>query len=329
MKKDLVKYNNEFNLTDLNSLSKAEQDIFFSICSEFTKLKKEKIEISFFDLKKKAQMTDSLYTDTRFLSVVTSAMKKIGNIYFHVSTSSKEVYLHLFDGFELQKDENKFVILLGKEFRNYFYDIPDRLSFTQFELEAFLGLKSKYEKTLLRFLLQNFTGTWKLPFSDFRKIMGFPKSYPNGVISARLDKIVKELNQTEIVSDLSYSLTHKAERGNPVKDISFSYFINKEKYLESQGQMPLFSPVIETKTISETEIVQPVDGLPTLQQVQKTVAENKKCPKCGADVILKTDKQGRKYHCCKNSNYWFSGACRWMEYINDKNCDIIHKGKTI
>ena len=46
-KKDIVKYRNEFNLTNLNALDKIEMDILFTICSKITKNKSMAAEISF------------------------------------------------------------------------------------------------------------------------------------------------------------------------------------------------------------------------------------------------------------------------------------------
>ena len=209
-------------------------------------------------------------------------------------------------------------VSLNPKFARFLYDIPEKIGFTIFELQAFLSLKSKYSKTLFRFFLQNFNGKWTIGIDDLRGILGFSDSYSSGNIIKYIKNILPELESTGYFSDIEMDYTTKNIRGRPIKDVIFSYKINKEKALESQGQTTLnYEPVIEKKTIIEDKIIQNDNGLPHIQSTEKVIETPKKCPRCGGSLITKTKKDGGKYHCCTNSRYWKLGSadCDFYEDI--------------
>ena len=317
-KKDIVKYRNEFNLTNLNKLDKIEQDILFTMCSRITKNKTLEAEMTFAELQKKAFLSERKYSLDKSYQKLSSLGDKIVKIIFTVSNENGFIKMPMFSLFSADGDKENISVRLNSEFAHYLFDIPEKIGFSKFELEQFIFLKSKYAKTLFRFLLQNYKGKWIVGFNDFKAIMDFPKSYGNGRVLDYTKKLFPEIESTGYFSDIEIDVTTFNKQGRPIKDVIFSYKINKEKALEAQGQTTLdYEPVKEKKEIIEVETVQHDDGLPTLETVTKVIETEKKCPRCGGNLITKTKKDGGKYHCCTNSRYWKLGSadCDFYEDI--------------
>ena len=317
-KKDIVKYRNEFNLTNLNKLDKIEQDILFTMCSRITKNKTLEAEMTFAELQEKAFLSERKYSWDKSIQKLSSLGDKIVKIIFTVSNENGFIKMPMFSLFSADGDKENISVRLNSEFATYLFDIPEKIGFSKFELEQFVYLKSKYAKTLFRFLLQNYKGKWIVGFNDFREIMGFSKSYGVNTIIERVRKILPEIEKTGYFSNIELDYTTFNKQGRPIKDIIFSYKINKEKELERQGQTTLdYQPVTEKKTIIEDEIIRPDKGLPHIKSTPKVIETPKKCPKCGGNLITKTKKDGGKYHCCMNSKYWKLGAadCDFYEDI--------------
>lgn len=319
-KKDIVKYRNEFNLTNLNKLDKIEQDILFTMCSRITKNKTLKAEMTFAELQEKAFLSERKYSWDKSIQKLSSLGDKIVKIIFTVSNENGFIKMPMFSLFSADGDKENISVRLNSEFATYLFDIPEKIGFSKFELEQFIFLKSKYAKTLFRFLLQNYKGKWVIGFNDFREIMDFPKSYGNGRVLNYTKKLLPEIEETGYFSNIEMDYTTSNKQGRPIKDIIFSYKINKEKALEAQGQTTLdYEPVKEKKEIIEVETVQHDDGLPTLETVTKVIETEKKCPRCGGNLITKTKKDGGKYHCCTNSRYWKLGSADCDFYENIEN----------
>lgn len=294
-KKDIVKYRNEFNLTNLNKLDKIEQDILFTMCSRITKNKTLEAEMTFAELQKKAFLSERKYSLDKSYQKLSSLGDKIVKIIFTVSNENRFIKMPMFSLFSADGDKENISVRLNSEFAHYLFDIPEKIGFSKFELEQFIFLKSKYAKTLFRFLLQNYKGKWIVGFNDFKAIMDFPKSYGNGRVLDYTKKLFPEIESTGYFSDIEIDVTTFNKQGRPIKDIIFSYKINKEKALEAQGQMRLdYEPVIETKEKLTTSVVSDPEELPHLETKKEIIKEEKKCPKCGAKIIQRRVSDERK-----------------------------------
>ncbi len=323
-KKDIVKYNNDFNIANLTDLDKVEIDIFMTICSKFTEHKTDRLEFTYDEIRNSAKLVEKKYSKERFKQFMLSTQSKILKINFSVNDGKGYRQRPLFREFYTPHAEETVFIQLDDLFLNYLYNIPEKIAFTQFELDAFLHLKSKYAKTLLRFLLQNFTGTWVIDFEEFKKKMGFPKSQYGSQCLRTLDKALEELEQSPLLSDICYEIEKARTKGNPIKKIFFKYKISSYTRKELQGQQK-FDFV---KVTSETQVYDVVDvpasnqrqlyDDPVIISMQK-VKKAEICPLCGADIIEKVDANGRSYRLCNNNRFWKLGtqSCDWREYVDD------------
>lgn len=294
-KKDIVKYRNEFNLTNLNALDKIEMDVLFTICSKITKNKSMSAEMSFEELKEKAFLTEKNYMWESAIKKFSSLADKILSIKFVITKEKSFDMMTLFNRFTADKKEQKMIVNLNPCFAHYLFDIPEKIGFSKFELEQFIFLKSKYSKTLFRHLLQNFTGKWTVSFLKLKEVMGFPTSYSNGRILEYIKNILPELEETGYFSNIEMDYTTRNRQGRPIKDVIFSYKINEKKMLESKGQMTLdYEPVIEKKEKMTTQVVDTPGELPHIETKKETYTEEKKCPKCGSKVVKRRVSDERK-----------------------------------
>jgi plasmid replication initiation protein len=322
--KDIVKYRNEFNLTNLNKLDKIEQDILFTMCSRITKNKTLEAEMTFAELQKKAFLSERKYSLDKSYQKLSSLGDKIVKIIFTVSNENRFIKMPMFSLFSADGDKENISVRLNSEFAHYLFDIPEKIGFSKFELEQFIFLKSKYAKTLFRFLLQNYKGKWIVGFNDFKAIMDFPKSYGNGRVLDYTKKLFPEIESTGYFSDIEIDVTTFNKQGRPIKDVIFSYKINKEKALEAQGQMRLdYEPVIETKEKMITKVVSDPKELPHIETTKSTIQEEKKCPKCGSKVIQRhvTDEKkesfGQLYEKCEKNDLSLGvNKCNYFAWID-------------
>lgn len=320
--KDIVKYRNEFNLTSLNVLNKIEMDILFTICSKITKNKSMSAEMSFEELKEKAFLTEKRYVWESAIKKFSSLADKILSIKFVITKEESFDMMTLFNRFTADEKEQKMIVELNPCFAHYLFDIPEKIGFSRFELEQFIFLKSKYSKTLFRHLLQNFTGKWIVEIKKLKKILDFPKSYTAGKVLQYIQKILPELESTGYFSNIELDYTTYNRQGRPIKDIIFSYKINKEKTLEIKGQTTLnYQPVIEKKEKVITKVVSDSEKLPHLETKKETIKEEKKCPKCGSKVISRvvtgeTANKGRKYEKCEKNDLK-NQQCKYFKWLDE------------
>lgn len=320
----IVKYDNKFNLTKLNNLNQVEQDIFMTICSGFSTKKVTKIQYDFSEIKENANFTNKKYTDERFQEFMISTQKKIAKTVFTVIKEDGSVeILPMFTRFSTPAGSTVVNVELNPYFYNYLYDIPQKIPFTQFELTNFLTLKSKYSKTLFRYLLQSYRGEWTIDFKEFIELLDFPKSYKTSAITSTILKMVSDINNTKIIDNLTYHLVknHK-KRGEPIESITFTYTINNriKQQLEE-------SITVEEIVHKETEVIPAENPLYNDQVVIKKRVEQIEhqavCPRCNGKLMKGTvstgANKGREYEACINSKYCNANnntSCKYFNWLD-------------
>lgn len=261
---NIVKYDNDFNLTQhFNKLNQTEQDIFFAITSEFTKKNEKSIELKINELRKITGMQKN-YKPHEMVVFINNISEKLAGMVFTVSKGNEKIIGSLFSVFIINNNTGSLKVKLNTDFINYFADIP--FSFTQFELQHFLLLHSKYSKILFRILLDlkhyahgNNNRHWKVDFNEFRNLMTFPKSYKTSIVMKTLTKIIKEINETHYIKNLKVKREMGDGVGRPIKDLIFTYQINKDnslsEYIEIDGKSDMLCcPYCRAEVIRKTGI---------------------------------------------------------------------------
>lgn len=299
---NIVKYDNDLNLTQhFNKLNQMEQDIFFAVTSEFTKKNEKTIEMKINDLREKAGMQKN-YKPNEIVKFINTISVKLAGMVFTVSKGDEKIIGALFSVFIINKETGILKIKLNTDFLNYFSDVP--FSFTQFELQHFLLLNSKYAKILFRYLLDlkhfahknsaNDSRYWKIDFEEFKKIMTFPKSYRTSVIIKTVNKAVQEINDTGYISNLTIEKEIGPGTGQPIKNLIFTYSLNKDfSLLEKSGK-------------NDKDLLE--------------------CPYCGSAVVKKSGKNGEFY----GHKYYKLTECKhsWstLEDLNDET-ELVKKAE--
>lgn len=317
-KKEIVKYDNKFNLSNFGALKSVEQNVFMAILAKIYRKKETGCVVSFDDLCQWSFMKQGKnYTYEECDEIFSELSDKIFSVSFQVEETDGTLrYMPMFAEWIVSPNLKTSVIKLNPPFANYFFDIPSGRGFTQFFLDKFVIIKSKYAKTLFRMFHQNFQGKWTVGIDEYRRIMDFPKSYSNGVVVNRTRNLFTELELTGYISNIELDVTSYPTQGRPVRDLIFTYKLNRPKFAELGGQTTIMDfDYSETK--EEKIEITPTGGLEVIK-AKNVVTKREKCPKCAADVIIKTDKNGQKYKCCTNSAYWRYGSakCEWQEYID-------------
>lgn len=320
----IVKYDNKFNLTKLNNLNQVEQDIFMTICSGFSTKKVTKIQYDFSEIKENANFTNKKYTDERFREFMISTQKKIAKTVFTVIKEDGSVeILPMFTRFSTPAGSTVVNVELNPYFYNYLYDIPQKIPFTQFELTNFLALRSKYSKTLFRYLLQSYRGEWTIDFKEFIELLDFPKSYRTSVVIMTIIKMVSDINKTKIIDNLTYHLVkNPKKRGEPIESITFTYTINNRIKQELEESI-----VVEKIVHKETEVIPAENPLYNDQVVIKKKVEQIEhqavCPRCNGKLMKGTvstgANKGREYEACINSKYCNANnntSCKYFNWLD-------------
>lgn len=325
--KDIVKHDNDFNLAKLHHLTQIEMNVFAFICSQFTSHRETTLEIPYDEIKRGADILRYKYSNKQFKELMIRIQEKIVKTSFSVKVDSKLIQAPLFRYFITDDKIPDYVFVsLNDIFHRYFFDIPQGFSFSEYELRSLLGLKSKYAQILFRLLLQNYKGEWNVDFSEFKNMMGFKPSYRTGYILARLKEIVKDINNSHSINNLSFAVNKNTKkRGTPIESITFYYKIIKPKRQEIMEQ----SYTIEEKVHKETVITPSNNPLydSKIEQVQhiERIEHKETCPRCGGQVFTSVVKsgsnQGRQYKVCENSKYYRGNpntACNYYEWIDDE-----------
>lgn len=317
-KKEVVKYDNKFNLSNFGALKSVEQNVFMAILAKIYHKKTTDVVVSFDDLRQWSFLqAKRSYTRDECRAIFSDFSEKVFSVLFRVEKANGEIeFMPMFSKWTISPELQTSVIDLNPPFANYFFDIPSGRGFTQFFLDKFVIIKSKYAKTLFRLIHQNFAGKWIVGIDEYRKIMDFPKSYSNGVVVNRTRNLFTELESTGYISNIELDVTTYPTQGRPVRDLIFTYKLNRPKLDELGGQTTImdFDYSETQKEVTNVDVSDPLHPVIT----KETVTERDQCPRCGGDVIIKIDKKGQKYKCCQNNAYWRLGSadCEWQEYID-------------
>lgn len=275
MKKEIVKYHNDLNRISIGKLNALEQNLLFKILTQiknYYEINKNIIWLPIYDFRDLDK--DYRLGNEDFYELLKSLKEKFFKLDFTMLIDEKKVIngiekdviaektINLFNDMTIyfEKDEADPIFsitsFLGVELKinEKFKYLLENLTenFTSFELKEFIGLNSKYAKTLYR-LLKQFRSSGKCiiyskKWDEFREIMDIPQSYQISDIDKRILKpSIKELsaerdlfnNKKPIFENLTYKKIKDPKgrgRGGKVIGIEF-YFTPEPNRSELQEQI--------------------------------------------------------------------------------------------
>lgn len=185
---EIVKYSNDLHKLKIGNFGEMEQNLLFGILSNC----RDKYDEFVMTLAELNEFSPSRkYTANEMLQKALSLRESIFKLDFSVIKSKDENYheqdiYNLFSRFTIcyNGKKNDFEnaelteirLKVNEDFRELIANLTEE--FTQYELEEFIFLNSRYTKTIYRYLKQfRTTGIWRVNWEKFKEILGIPSSY--------------------------------------------------------------------------------------------------------------------------------------------------------
>lgn len=240
-KKSIVSYHNDLNNINLKEWNSEEMNILFTI---FRELKDRGTEVVKLGKEEFLPLIErNGHRIERFLSTLSELQTKISSLTYMersniISKNGKRAIklraMPIFADFQIvvedeDYEDNREYSIYGRiEVSKHFEYIINKLNgnFTQWELEEFYRVQSKYSKNIYRLLKQfRSTGLRVIPIDEFRMLTGIPESYRQRDIDKRVLQTAKKDLEDYFPN---FKITKlKQEKGNKVTHIEFRFTPDK------------------------------------------------------------------------------------------------------
>lgn len=236
MKKEIVKYHNDFNRLAINSLGVLEQNILFEILFRLKEQGQKTIKFTADDI---SAMVDKNLTRQELTNLTSSLSKNIFGIYYKIILENVTEYTMLFDKLTLLHDADN--LLISAEFcisRSFEYLLNNLFgNYTSFELLEFKAIQSKYAKTLYRLLKEvKVLGVLEIEWDEFLRLMGIQNKRTDYIDRKIIKPSIKELSTSgnlfqQSFKNLTYKKTYKRlqgiQGGRTIDKIVFTFIPEK------------------------------------------------------------------------------------------------------
>ena len=216
---EVVKYDNYMNALHFGTFTKQDYNFFMALCARAREMEDTEICLEFSYIKEISGYKRKSSDD--FIAELKRMNRKLTKITCELETETEVLMFVLFSTFRIDKEQETLSITVNEPFRFILNGIAS--NFTRFELAEFVGLESKYSKTLYRKLKQfRMTGMYTVGVNELRELLGCPTSYSNKRVMGDIIKpAVTEL--TTIWPDLSVETLYERRRGRPVRGYVFHF----------------------------------------------------------------------------------------------------------
>ena len=228
MSNEIVKYHNDMNKVSLNGFNKLELDLYAAIVSRMRNKELELISFEFDYLKELIKWKDT--DNTKFVKTLRSMYRKLLNCTFAIENKKMIIEFVLFTRYRIDLENKKIDIIVNGEFAWILNNL--KLSFTRFELEEYVEIKSTYVKKFYMQMKQfRTTGKWIVSLEEFRRLLDIPEKYRISHIDKKvLEPITEELKEKYGVYVLKKYDNKK--RGRPsVSGFEFTFIKDNRKEL--------------------------------------------------------------------------------------------------
>ena len=193
MSNEIVKYHNDMNKVSLNGFNKLELDLYAAIVSRMRNEELELISFEFDYLKELIKWKDT--DNTKFVKTLRSMYRKLLNCTFAIENKKMIIEFVLFTRYRIDLENKKIDIIVNGEFAWILNNL--KLSFTRFELEEYVEIKSTYVKKFYMQMKQfRTTGKWIVSLEEFRRLLDIPEKYRISHIDKKvLEPITEELKE--------------------------------------------------------------------------------------------------------------------------------------
>ena len=259
--KEIVRYNSDLNtkvfLKNFNALN---LNTFITLVALAREKGLETIVIPFAMLKKAMLYTSN--NEENFIKVLRETNRKILNSICEIETDERIEQFVFFTSFVISKKNRTLTIKVNED---YMYILNDFNRFTEFGLNNFIKLNSKYVKILYKELMQfKKTGKMFLKMEDFRKKLDIPITLNFAKIKERIllpslqefsllfkkYRIIVTYNNGDEV-EITENMADKRGDKRKVTNINFYFSVQKEDLIEVAEEV--IKEKIEKKLTKEEE----------------------------------------------------------------------------
>lgn len=189
MMKKTVKYQNNFNLVSLSSLTETENNLLMTIVAQLQYQGTNRVVLEDLEVAKLIAPTYHM-TRKQIIDMEISLWDKISEFKIDAgdrySADGGYTRFNFLSSYR-REDGNHFSVSVAEEFVPLFNDYLRQNGFTLFQLKEYLSLSGTYCKQLYRSLKQwRQVGRYFVTIADFRKIYGVPDSYQTKELTRRV-----------------------------------------------------------------------------------------------------------------------------------------------
>ena len=222
---EIVKYSNELHELKFNSLTEAQQNVFFTLLQQFRNTEGYTLQLDFNEVFELAQIANS----SSYRKEILDKLGKLQEFKFRFQVNDLGDLQQdiIFPSIRVDSENRILRIKVSVGFKDRYISSPLK-GWTRYELAEFVGLSGTYVKTIYRYLKQfRQTGRWWIRYDDFKELLGIPESYKAGNIDQRILKpIIKELSSERSLFNQRRTLF----KGLVVKKIKNGKFIESLEF---------------------------------------------------------------------------------------------------
>lgn len=217
---EIVKYDNYMNALKFTGFTTTDFNFLMALCSRMRDKDTNKIIFSFAELRSITGYKKS-NSIKQFVADIKKMNDKLMKITCSLETETEIIMFVLFPTFIINLNEQTLTVSVNEHFKFILNELVK--NFTRFELKDFIGLQSKYSKTLFRLLKQfKTTGIYEVTVGDFRTKMGCPVAYNNKQFMQNvINPTLAELQN--YFKDLQCTVKYENKRGKPVSGYIFTF----------------------------------------------------------------------------------------------------------
>ena len=197
---EIVKYSNELHELKFNSLTEAQQNVFFTLLQQFRSTNGYTLELDYYKVFKLANIAES----GSYRKEILAKLRHIQTFTFMYETNNKGDLAQeiIFPKIETDSENRVLKIKVSKNFKDRYIDSPLK-GWTRYELAEFVNLSGTYAKTIYRYLKQfRAQGWWHVKYKDFKELLEIPESYQACNIDQQILKpAIKELSSERNLFD--------------------------------------------------------------------------------------------------------------------------------
>ena len=197
---EVVKYSNELHELKFNTLTEAQQNVFFTILQQFRNTDGYILELDFYKIFELANIAQG----TNYRRDILDKLSKLQEFKFRYEINDEGDLQQdvIFPSLATDSKNRVLRIKVSKDFKDRYIDSPLK-GWTRYELAEFVGLSGTYAKTIYRYLKQfRQTGLWRIKYKDFIELLGIPNSYRATNIDQQILKpAIKELSSERNLFD--------------------------------------------------------------------------------------------------------------------------------